>query len=146
MNLIPHKIFFSLVLGFSLTACGFGDRKQDMQLLADEFYLQISQNHFETALDLCSEDFFDAANRTEWLQVLQSINDKYGQYQSRHLIKWNLRNAPSSDIKDASIGMAFRVIYEKGETVETLTAKGSNKLFITSYDVIPNKRQPRKPH
>ncbi|MCW9013097.1 MAG: hypothetical protein OQL06_04880 [Gammaproteobacteria bacterium] len=141
-----HNALILLTGLIVLNSCGLKDRKQEAGQLASQFYQNIAQHNYEDALALCADDFFTISSKEEWVQVLRSINDKYGNYKNHHLIKWNMRNVPNSNINDASIGMAHRVIYEKGETIETITVAGAKQLSIRSYDVIPNKRQPRKSH
>ena len=114
--------------------------------MGDLFFQKIAKNDYQGALDLCNDDFFANADREKWLQALQAINNEYGSYQSHHFMKWNVRNAPTGNVRDAAIGMAYRVIYDNGERLETFTMAGADQLVITSYDSIPNKRQPRKSH
>ena len=146
MTFKNHLLSIGALLLLNLTACELNDRKQETLDLADSFYQQIAQENHLKALELCSEDFFSAAGRDAWLESLAAINNKYGAYQSRHLLKWNVRSVPSANMKEASFAMAFRVIYENGETIETLSASGTQPLKISAYNVIPDKRQPRKSH
>jgi hypothetical protein len=125
--------YLLLCLFVLLGGCGMGEAKTAADVTINKFYAALKAKDWEKVRACCSPQFFTKITKENYTKLLEQLDAKLGEYQSRQEGSYKYVTGSST-----TFTIEFKVKYSKGETNETFTFVGSPSeegYLITGHNI-----------
>jgi hypothetical protein len=109
-----------LVSGCTL-GCGTAQYKADAENVVANYFKEIGNKNFDTAITFYSPKFFEETSGEDWLQTLESINIKLGDLETYKLTFFKVRTVTGFQDSGTYCDFQYEVTYSKYPATENLT-------------------------
>jgi hypothetical protein len=106
---------------FVLAGCGSGESKRAAEAIADQLYLALSKQDWETAKRCYGPEFFQKVTPERWQKLTGALTGKLGSYESHRLRAWRFHVSQGTRGSRKVTILIYQVKYSKAITTETLT-------------------------
>lgn len=133
-----------------LTACSTpSDKvfKQNAQVIADQILDKMAEKKFIEVLPFYDQRFYERITPERWLESLEKLDKKLGDYKSRKLVASNVVHGYSTRSRATTV-LVYRVIYTKKYAIHKFTftsdESAGNMILVGHYIDFPEDKPGEK--